>query len=134
MKKIDFGLEKLQLLNSTNTFYHPIPDNLLVVLKWFLYLELEPKFGGNIDESYVWAQISKKDGRKAHIYIDKDTIKDNWRIKAKYYKLADYVDSLNNQPMYEFESSQSFDNLGQLKEMIDNIKPEIVDGLLEIAK
>jgi len=76
----------------------------------------------------------KERWRKAHIYIDKDIIKNNWRIKTKYYKLADYVDSLNNQPMYEFESSQSFDNLGQLKEMIDSIRPEIVDGLLEMEK
>ncbi len=48
--------------------------------------------------------------------------------------MADYVNSLNSQPMYEFKSSRSYDNLEQLKEMIDSIRPEIVDGLLEIDK
>lgn len=134
MKKINFGLEKLQLLNSTNTFYGAVDEQLVEVLKWFCYLGLDPKEGFGVNESFIWAQIGKKDGSKAHIYIDKDKIKDKWKIQVKYYKFAEYINSLNNQPMYEFETNQSFSSLEQLKEMIDSIRPEIVDGLLEIAK
>jgi len=130
MKKIDFGLEKLQLLNSTNKFYGALDENLIRILKWFFYLGLDPKEGGDPEEYFIWAQIIKRDGEKICIYLDK--IKDKWKIKVKFYKVADYVNSLNSQPMYEFTASYTYDNLKQLKEMIDSMRPEIVEGLLEI--
>lgn len=118
------------MLNSINTFYSPIHDDLIEVLKWFIYVELEPRIGGNLEEHFIWAEIIREDGRKACIYIDK--VKDKWKIKATFYKLADYVDSLNNSPMYEYESSQTYENLGHLKETINTSRPLIVSGLLEI--
>ncbi len=119
------------MLNSINDFWTDIPDSLIKVMSWFFYLGLEPKVGGSIDQGhFLWAQIIKRDGEKICIYLDK--LKDKWKIKVKLYKVADYVNSLNNQVMYEFTASYTYDNLQQLKEMIDSIRPEIVDGLLEI--
>jgi len=64
MKKINFGLEKLQLLNSTNKFYGAVDESLIRILKWFFYLGLEPKEGGDPEEYFIWAQIIKRDGEK----------------------------------------------------------------------
>lgn len=119
------------MLNSTNTFHESINERLIEVIKWFVYVGLEPKIGEASGISYLWAQIEKKDGLKINIYIDK--IDDKWKIKAQSYKWADYFTFPDEKPIQEWDETTKFNNLGELKEMINKIGPEITDGLLKLS-